>query len=85
MPHSFGLVMKRNPKFNGQVRSASKQIDAIAREHGVYFVCTSIPGNDLLGWFNGPNRGEPFDSELAREVIGAVRAAGYGWIWPAES
>lgn len=28
-------------------------------------------------WFSGPNAGEPFDSSMAREVIAAVRAAGY--------
>lgn len=25
-------------------------------------------------WFAGPNRGEPFDSSLARQVMAAVRA-----------
>ncbi len=84
MPNHFGLVRQRDAKFNGQVRSASRQIDAIAQKHGADFICASPPGSDLLGWFEGPNRGEPSDGNLCREVIGAVKAAGFGWLWPEE-
>ena len=34
-----------------------------------------IPGNDLTGWFDSPNQGEPFDRDRARRISEALNAA----------
>ena len=42
----------------------------IAAKHGATFVGpVDLPGNQSTGWFACPNRGEPFDSQIARAVM----------------
>lgn len=66
--------------FNGAPSQATtRQVDAIAKEHGVDFVTVHLPGEGPRGWFSGPNRGQPFDDRLAREVREDLEAAG---LWP---
>lgn len=62
--------------------------DRIARKHGAILVNYADPGcrcgygcvDDCpeckRHWFEGPNYGEPFDSELARDVMAEIEAAG---------
>lgn len=54
------------------------RIDAIAKKHGATFVRYCGPecycGKNCGGcnhrfWFAGPNRGEPFDSEMAKKTL----------------
>ena len=45
----------------------------IAKEHGINPRCAGFsqilePTGQYLGWFTIPNRGEPFDRELAKEI-----------------
>ena len=35
-----------------------------------------MPGSTVKGWFTGRNRGEPFDSALARAVAVAIEREG---------
>lgn len=46
-----------------------KKIDKIARKHDCAFVAANIPGNGHMYWFAGPNRGEPFNSQIAKAVL----------------
>jgi hypothetical protein len=50
--------------------------DDIAAEHGAWFVLVDLPGEGWRYWFAGPNRGEPFDRDLARAVLDELDAAG---------
>lgn len=76
MPFNFGLTRK---KFNSNIGS---QLDEIADRHGASFIGPlSIPGSDLTGWFEGPNRGEPFDRNLQRDVTDAIEQAGLVWVF----
>jgi hypothetical protein len=62
--------------------ATSRRVDEIAAEHGVDFVVVNLPGEGWRYWFNAPNRGEPFDRDLARAVLDALVAAGValpGW------
>jgi hypothetical protein len=54
----------------------AKRIDAIARKHGAVFVQATLPGTGYQHWFAAPNRGEPFDSALARAISEELEAAG---------
>lgn len=64
----FGLTKVRMSQADG------RKLDVIAQEHGATFVGPlSIPGNDLRGWFSGPNRGEPFDRALREAVMADVQ------------
>lgn len=46
--------------------------EAIAERHGCTFVHTQLPGEGWRSWYAGPNRGEPFDRQLAADVLGEV-------------
>jgi hypothetical protein len=52
--------------------------EAIAEKHGCSFVWIGrVAWSESRGWFAGPNRGDPADSNLARavaaDVAGGVR------------
>ena len=60
-------------------RVNARKMDAIARRVGgpaCGFVSTTIPGDGPMAWFYGPNRGAPWDRELAHDVATDVAAAG---------
>lgn len=70
--HMFGVV-------RGRVSAREvKRRDRICRAHGGYGYTQmdrshgTAHGGDWLGWYSAPNRGEPFDRSLAREVLAAV-------------
>lgn len=64
----------------GRVTEArAEQIDAVASKYECSFTFANIPGNGPKYWFAGPHRGEPFNDEMARNVIAACEAAG---VWP---
>lgn len=52
-----------------------RQIEQIANEHGADFTAADMPEGPRY-WFACRNLGEPFDSRTAREVMGAIAAAG---------
>lgn len=56
----------------------SEEADKIARKihPQAGHVNYKEPNGEKRGWFFGPNRGHPFDDQLAREVLAAVAAAG---------
>lgn len=69
--HMFGVERAKLPKREVQRR------DRICRQLGGYGyeqIDESHGGGRWLGWFSGPNRGEPLDCELARRVMDAVEA-----------
>ncbi len=50
--------------------------DRICRNYGGNgYTQTRQPGQGWMGWFSAPNRGEPFDGQLAARVMAAVRIA----------
>lgn len=50
-------------------------VDRVAAKHGVTFVRVNLPGEGWRFWFSGPNRGAPFDRELAARVRADLDAA----------
>jgi hypothetical protein len=46
----------------------------IARQHGADFTALSLPGQGPRYWFEGPNRGAPWDNRLRDTVMSAVGA-----------
>lgn len=55
----------------------SEDARRIAKLHGADLVNYNDPGTGARRhWFTGPNRGEPFDRQLAAEVSGALEKAG---------
>lgn len=69
MPMLFGV---------GHARVAEKTADkanTIARKHGCWFINIK-DGNTYRYWFEGPNRGEPFDGQMAAAVMASIEAAG---------
>jgi hypothetical protein len=59
----------------GEVGKAeAARIDrAIAKTgHEATFTNVKLPGDGWRYWFAGPNRGEPFDRQMAAEVLDAV-------------
>ena len=51
--------------------------DRIARKHGADHTNYVDPGTGRRrGWFSCPNRGLPFDSWTARDVLADIEAAG---------
>ncbi len=47
--------------------------DRICKEEGGHgYIYENIPGTGLQGWYTGPNRGAPFDGELAQRVLARV-------------
>ena len=66
----FG-VSKHRP-----TRKQAEKIEAIAGKHNVDFYQAQLPGVGYQSWFGGPNRGHPFDEQLARAVLDDIREAG---------
>lgn len=58
MSHMFNVTRGRQPK---NVVNARK---SIAREFGCAYHYIHDPGNGWIGWYSGPNRGNPFDGDL---------------------
>jgi hypothetical protein len=57
----------------------SRRMDKIARKNGAHGFTTIVePTGQHLGWFAGPNRGEPFDSRLGGQVMAEIKEAGLG-------
>lgn len=54
----------------------TSKADQIARRHGADHTNYTEPNGEKRGWFSGPNRGEPFDRQLARAVIADIEEAG---------
>jgi hypothetical protein len=50
--------------------------DRIAKRFGAWHVNYTEPRGEKRGWFACRNRGEPFDSGTARQVVAAIDAAG---------
>lgn len=60
----FGTTTAKLTKKEGTRR------DKIAKKFGGSFVGpVSIPGNHLTGWFAIPNKGEPFNSRTAKDIL----------------
>jgi len=58
-------------------KTTAARLRKIAREHGADFVGpVCLPGCWLTGWFEGPNRGFPFDRHMETAVAEAVARAG---------
>lgn len=55
--------------------------DRIAQKHGAVLVNYTEPNGYKRHWFAGPNRGAPFDQQMADAVAADLRAAG---IWEDE-
>jgi hypothetical protein len=68
--HHFGLGRGRVSKED------YRRIDQIAAKHGATFTNPNLPGDGWRYWFSCPNRGQPFDGDTARAVLGEVEAAG---------
>lgn len=66
MPHFFGLGRGRVSEAEG------RRVDRVAREHGAYFICATIPGAGPRYWFEIESLGFPFDDRRARAVLEAV-------------
>lgn len=70
--HMFGVERRKLPQ------REVKRRDRICMELGGYGYTQydeshgTAHGGRWVGWFSGPNRGEPFDSRLSREVLEAV-------------
>lgn len=55
----------------------------VAKRHGCTYVevnrrkgsSPGINGGDYQGWFSGPNRGEPFDTQLRLDVMADLQEA----------
>ena len=60
----FGFNVKRGKQTREQIAFH----DRIARRHGCVYVYVYDPGNGWMGWYEGPNRGFPFDSQLAKAI-----------------
>jgi hypothetical protein len=66
MPHFFGLG-------NGKVGAKEeKRIQRIAEEHEAEFVTFQEPNGSYRYWFECQNKGEPFDSKTAFDVLKEV-------------
>lgn len=62
----FGPTTEKMTKKEGIRR------DKIAKQFGGSFVGpVSLPGNQVKGWFSIDNKGEPFNSRLASEILEA--------------
>jgi len=52
------------------------QADRIAKRHGAMQVNHTEPGGRRRGWFECPNRGEPFDGRTAAAVMADIDKVG---------
>mgnify|MGYP003337572411 FL=1 len=64
--YMFGVTRENLSK-----REANRR-DKIARQFGCTFTTYSAPGNDVTGWYAGPNRGFPFDGQMEKAVLDSV-------------
>lgn len=70
--HMFGVSRRKLSQ------RAVKRRDRICKDLGGYGYTQydeshgTACGGRWVGWFSGPNLGEPFDGRLAREVMDAV-------------
>lgn len=70
--HMFGVTRRRLPA------AEVKRRDRICRKHGGYGYTQydeshgTAHGGRWIGWFSGPNRGDPFDRQLAHAVMAEV-------------
>jgi len=49
-------------------RAEQRHRESVASRHDCSWIYTRDPGQGLLSWFEAPNRGDPFNSDLARRV-----------------
>lgn len=70
--HMFG-VSRKKPS-----RADAKRMDRIARKHDCALIEVTLPGTGYQRWFVGPNRGSPFDQQMADAVYADLDAAGLG-------
>jgi len=54
----------------------NRKADQIAKKHGAWHVNYTEPRGEKRGWFACPNRGNPFDAQVARAVLADIEAAG---------
>lgn len=62
----FGVVQRKMSK--AEIATHEKA----AEEHGCVFIYGHFPGDGYKGWFAGPNKGSPFDGQLANRVFGTL-------------
>jgi hypothetical protein len=68
--HTFGL-------FRGHLSAGL--VEAVERRYPrVRVVNYTEPRGERRGWFAGPNRGEPFDRNMATEVMAFARSSATG-------
>lgn len=65
----FGVSNKKLSEQHQNIRRR------VAELHGVDWHYTVLRGEGVRSWFAAPNRGEPFDSSLAREVMRTLHVA----------
>lgn len=65
----FGVSNKKLSEQHQNIRRR------VAELHGVDWYYTPLRGEGVRSWFAAPNRGEPFDSKLAREVMRTLHIA----------
>ena len=57
----------------GTLTAAEEMLhDAVAKRYGIAFHYGDFPGEGWKSWFAGPNLGDPFDGQLAREVAAVL-------------
>lgn len=47
---------------------------AVAKQHGVTWIYTTVPGTGAIAWFECANLGDPFDRDTAATVLDALHA-----------
>lgn len=50
--------------------------NTIAKRHGAWHVNYTEPRGERRGWFACPNRGAPFDGDIARAVMADIDQVG---------
>lgn len=68
--HMFGVSRVR------PTRAAAKRMQAVADKHGADLVEVTLPGTGYQRWFEGPNRGFPFDKAMSDAVWADLERAG---------
>jgi len=53
-----------------------KKANKIAQKHGAELINYTEPNGNRRHWFAGPNKGNPFDAQLANDVTVDLRQAG---------
>ena len=67
--HMFGVTREKITQ-----REYDRRNRICIEEGGHGYTEIHDPGQGWLGWFSGPNRGEPFDRQLERRVLDRVEA-----------